>query len=358
MKEMGTLRYLAVIIVLMMLLGVVESLFAQEPASGVVLGPSKSVELKWDAFGNGDDEFHAYFPKRPSVFLTRRDLKDITGRDTGRIYTAYDEGVVCIIVVFDNAKKEETLDQFIEEVQNRFFSSWEMKFTNDLTFGTDDGRHFTLKKRAVSGGASFFVKSKHSYMQAAFSFDPDHQGVKKFLDYIAMWSYSLDKMRGPARSPEEIDAQAATVRAPGDPTRSDSNAGSKEEQLLNGVKAIRTPNADAPVVSNDSSQTNPLLYYDRIFEQNEVMTKATVVLKPEAIYTEEARNNGIEGVVKLSGVLTRDGKVSDVSVIEGLPYGLTKNALKAMQNLIFLPARKDDRYVSQKITIEYAFTLK
>ena len=40
MKEMGTLRYLAVIIVLMMLLGVVESLFAQEPASGVVLGPS------------------------------------------------------------------------------------------------------------------------------------------------------------------------------------------------------------------------------------------------------------------------------------------------------------------------------
>lgn len=353
------MRYLAVTIVLMMLLGVVERLLAQEPLPGVVFGPSKSDELKWDSFGNADDEFHAHFPKLPSVFLTRRDLKDITGRNTGRIYAAYDEGVVCIVVVFDNSKKGETLDQFIEEVQNRFFSSWDIKFTNDVTVNTDDGKHFTLKKRAVTGGARFFVKTKHSYMQGAFSFDPDHPGVKQFLDYIAMWAFSLDKMRGPPLSPAEIDRQAVTVRATDDPTSSDSNAGSKEEQLLPGVRAIATPKPDAPVVSNDSSsQTNPLLYYDRIFEQNEVTTKAAVVLKPEAIYTEEARNNSIEGVVKLSGVLTRDGKVSDVSVIQALPYGLTENALKAMRSLIFLPARKDDRYVSQKITIEYAFTLK
>lgn len=86
-----------------------------------------------------------------------------------------------------------------------------------------------------------------------------------------------------------------------------------------------------------------------------VTTKAQIVSKPEPLYTDEARNNGISGTVRLRILLAFDGRVRHISVLQGLGGGLTEMAVNAARKTKFIPATKDGRPVSQFVTIEYNF---
>jgi hypothetical protein len=68
---------------------------------------------------------------------------------------------------------------------------------------------------------------------------------------------------------------------------------------------------------------------DHVYAPEEVTEKAKILAKPEPKFTEEARQNDVDGVVRLSLVLSATGKVSDVVVVESLLYGLTENAVKS-----------------------------
>ena len=88
-----------------------------------------------------------------------------------------------------------------------------------------------------------------------------------------------------------------------------------------------------------------------------VTTKAQIVSKPEPLYTNEARNNGITGTVRLRMLLSFDGRVRHISVLRGLGGGLTEMAVNAARRIKFTPATKDGRPVSQFVTIEYNFNI-
>src|SRR4051794_16949862 len=66
---------------------------------------------------------------------------------------------------------------------------------------------------------------------------------------------------------------------------------------------------------------------ERIFGAREVMQRARILSKPEPGYTEEARRNEVTGTVLLRVVLSSTGRVTNMRVLSGLPYGLTENAL-------------------------------
>ncbi len=85
--------------------------------------------------------------------------------------------------------------------------------------------------------------------------------------------------------------------------------------------------------------------------------KAVITSKPEPSFTEEARKNNVTGLVKLRLVLSSGGSVTNISVIKGLPDGLTEKAIAAARQIRFQPAQKDGRAVSQWITIEYNFNI-
>jgi TonB family protein len=97
--------------------------------------------------------------------------------------------------------------------------------------------------------------------------------------------------------------------------------------------------------------------YNRPFSQKEVTRKALITFKPEPGFTEEARKNNVTGVVRLRAILSSSGSVSGVSVIKGLPDGLTEKAISAAKQIRFSPAQKDGRTVSQYIVLEYNFNI-
>lgn len=91
----------------------------------------------------------------------------------------------------------------------------------------------------------------------------------------------------------------------------------------------------------DRSGTNPL----------------NILYRPKATYTDEARANEAEGAVRLKITLLASGNVGAVTVIKGLPYGLTERAIAAARQIRFQPATVNGVPVSRTVTYEYTFTI-
>lgn len=79
--------------------------------------------------------------------------------------------------------------------------------------------------------------------------------------------------------------------------------------------------------------------------------------KPQPEYTEEARRHETSGTVVLRALFHSSGKVQNVCWVSSLPYGLTKNAIKAAYQIVFEPVIKDGKPASLTAFIEYNFTL-
>ncbi|HVF67446.1 MAG TPA: energy transducer TonB [Pyrinomonadaceae bacterium] len=97
--------------------------------------------------------------------------------------------------------------------------------------------------------------------------------------------------------------------------------------------------------------------YSRNFKINEVTARAVIISKPEPGFTEEARTQNVTGTVRLRAVLSASGEVTGISVVKGLPAGLTEKAISAARQIKFRPATKDGHTVSQYVTLEYNFNI-
>jgi TonB family protein len=97
--------------------------------------------------------------------------------------------------------------------------------------------------------------------------------------------------------------------------------------------------------------------YSRPFKQNDVSVRAIITFKPEPGFTEDARKNNVTGTVRLRAVLGAGGEVSNISIVKGLPDGLTEKAIAAARQIKFRPAQKDGRTVSQYVVLEYNFNI-
>ena len=85
--------------------------------------------------------------------------------------------------------------------------------------------------------------------------------------------------------------------------------------------------------------------------------KPTILYKEKAKYTEEARQNKIQGIVILNVVFTADGRITSIKVVRGLPDGLTEKAIEAAQKIRFQPAVKAGQPVSVRGNLEFSFNL-
>ena len=94
----------------------------------------------------------------------------------------------------------------------------------------------------------------------------------------------------------------------------------------------------------------------RIYEPKEVSQRPKFGPRTSPDLTPEAVAHGVRGRVVLSAVLCRTGKVTDVQVIEGLPFGMTEEVIEATRQIMFEPAERNGHRVSEKTRFEYEFS--
>jgi TonB family protein len=96
---------------------------------------------------------------------------------------------------------------------------------------------------------------------------------------------------------------------------------------------------------------------DSIFRSSELDVRARIVSKPEPQYTEAARMSQVTGTVVVRAIFSMSGAVEDVTIMRGLPDGLTEKAISAARQIRFIPAIKGGRFVSMRMQLEYNFNL-
>jgi tetratricopeptide (TPR) repeat protein len=93
----------------------------------------------------------------------------------------------------------------------------------------------------------------------------------------------------------------------------------------------------------------------RKLAENEIPPK--FLSKPRANYTDLARQNGIQGTVKLAIEFGADGKVKFIFPFQKLPNGLTENVIETAKKILFEPAKRNDKPISFVTILKYSFTI-
>ena len=92
-----------------------------------------------------------------------------------------------------------------------------------------------------------------------------------------------------------------------------------------------------------------------VVSARELTRRSRITSRPIPAMTQEAMAHDVRGRVVLEAVLCRTGRVTDVRVVESLPYGMTEKSLESVRQTKFTPAEKDGHTVSQKMRFEFSF---
>jgi protein TonB len=90
-----------------------------------------------------------------------------------------------------------------------------------------------------------------------------------------------------------------------------------------------------------------------------VDSRPILLNEPRPFYTEEARKNKVQGVVKVRILVDETGTVREVVVTRSLPDGLSEQAIRAAHQMRFRPAIKNGQPVAYWISnVEIEFNLR
>jgi TonB family protein len=83
----------------------------------------------------------------------------------------------------------------------------------------------------------------------------------------------------------------------------------------------------------------------------------TVLSQVPAVYTDEAKRSGIQGIVRLALFVDENGKAQGIRVEHSLDPGLDQEAIKAVRGWRFEPGQQDGHAVRVPVHVEISFTL-
>jgi TonB family protein len=226
-------------------------------------------------------------------------------------------------------------------------------------------REYTMRYGERRGTLHIFASASQTYIVAAWGASGSEANVQTFLSSFAV---RLPRGAGSIKMPERVrnlyNSGGGERVTPGGgggtgggigtgggvgPGRG-GNTGGGDPSYGGGApgRGGNAGGAPAAPCGKDSG---------RVYAPREVTRRANVFSRPEPVYTESARKFFVVGTVRLRAVLTSDGKITRVSVVRGLPHGLTQRAIIALQSVTFDPAELGGCKVSQWITFDYAFSI-
>jgi TonB family protein len=95
-----------------------------------------------------------------------------------------------------------------------------------------------------------------------------------------------------------------------------------------------------------------------VFKPGPDVTAPRVLQEVKAVYTDAARQAGIEGTVRVECIVLPDGTVGRLRLTKRLDPGLDVEAVKALRRWRFAPGLRNGQPVPVQVTIEQVFTLK
>jgi TonB family protein len=98
--------------------------------------------------------------------------------------------------------------------------------------------------------------------------------------------------------------------------------------------------------------------YPALLGFNDMSAYPAPLNSPRPMYTEEARQNKVQGEVRLHILVGSDGRVKNVRITRGLSHGLNEEAVRCAYEIRFKPAIKWGIPVSYWIPIEVSFSLR
>lgn len=88
-----------------------------------------------------------------------------------------------------------------------------------------------------------------------------------------------------------------------------------------------------------------------------VTTALRITSKPRANYTDAARQNQVQGTVTLRVTFLASGQIGSISPVNGLPYGLTEQAIAAARSMRFEPQMVNGQPATVTKQVQYSFTI-
>lgn len=82
-----------------------------------------------------------------------------------------------------------------------------------------------------------------------------------------------------------------------------------------------------------------------------------IISKPRGALTDAARENNTQGTVLLRITFLASGQIGSISVVRGLPHGLTEQAIVAARRIIFEPQKINGVPQTVVRNIEYTFSI-
>jgi len=118
------------------------------------------------------------------------------------------------------------------------------------------------------------------------------------------------------------------------------------------------PRTPAGPAAGASTQAAPRNEPSSILRLEGEVTKPSKLYSPPPVYSEMARKARLQGVVILEAVLDQDGCVVQPHVLKGLPMGLDRAAVAAVQQWVFTPATLAGRPVKVYYTVTVTFRVE
>jgi TonB family protein len=115
------------------------------------------------------------------------------------------------------------------------------------------------------------------------------------------------------------------------------------------------PRAPAGPAAGASAETAPRDEPSGILHIEGEVTKPSKLYAPAPVYTEMARKARLQGVVIMEAILDQDGCVAQLHVLKGMPMGLDRAAVAAVQQWVFAPATLAGRPVKVYYTLTVNF---
>ncbi len=280
--------------------------------SFVAFSQTEEKKVKWQSFSGKNDEFYFQMLEGFQVFtdgnfVTKTKDGNKAQIDSRRTLARYINGVVLMLEFYEGDAKD--IETALTERQKGKLIKNEL--VNGFQF-----KSYVEKTPEFVWETQYFSLKKRLYVLQAVSRADNNQIVRNFLESVRLVN---QKQFAAPNSTKNVKPDSLTV-------------------LPEIVENLPERVDDSQPLQEKSDRSVIILY------------------RPRPRFSAAARQARLSGNVKMKVLFSSSGKITKVEVVSSSGRELDEAAIKAAEQIQFLPAEKDGKLVSTFKTIEYSFS--